>query len=98
MSEPTPRQTIELGEYKLVIDLSSMTVQDWYDFLCIQGLNDFDKSKRLIDLICKIVGDVYLTMPLIYMQPVMNRVLQELTYLFAPTTPEEDDDLDGGTT
>ena len=82
LAEPTTRQTVEFGEHILVIDLSRVTVGDWYEIMSQPDDNArFVATLRFCE---KAVGGKFFPMALLYMHPIMTRVMEEVAFLVSP--------------
>lgn len=71
---------IHIGEGGLIIDLGRVTIGDWLAIMAEQ-----DNEKRMAEMVKfnqKVLGDKYLSLPLVYMQYVNKRIMGAVVRLF----------------
>lgn len=77
----------------LIIDLGRVTVADWLAIMV-----ETDNEKRIVEMMKfnqKVLGDKYLSLPLVYMTYVNKRIIAAVARLF---TEEGGGDADSGST
>lgn len=89
-AQPTDRQRFEYGSYNIPIDLSLVTVGDFYEV--VGASSDDQRLTATLRLCDKAFNGQFMLMPILYMPLVTSRVLQEITFLVKPPSMDDTDE------